>query len=79
MASSPSSGIMTMAIASRIKNSEAEKAKTPEKLKQQHKVLGYRLLLDENVVLEKNGQKISLIGVQNWGRGFMDAVTWTKR
>jgi predicted MPP superfamily phosphohydrolase len=52
-------------------NSEAEKAANLEQLKQHHKTLGYRLLLDENVVLEKNGQKISLIGVQNWGRGFI--------
>ncbi len=51
--------------------SEAEKAANLEKLKQHHKTLGYRLLLDENVVLEKDGQKISLIGVQNWGRGFI--------
>jgi predicted MPP superfamily phosphohydrolase len=52
-------------------DSEVEKAANLEKLKQQHKKLGYRLLLDENVVLEKDSQKISLIGVQNWGRGFI--------
>ena len=52
-------------------DSEAEKAQNLENLKQYHKQLGYRLLMDENVVLEKNGQKISLIGVQNWGRGFI--------
>jgi predicted MPP superfamily phosphohydrolase len=52
-------------------DSEAEKAANLERLKQQHQKLGYRLLLDENLELEKNGQKISLIGVQNWGRGFI--------
>ncbi len=52
-------------------NSESEKEANLEKLKEHHKTLGYRLLLDENVVLEKGGQKISLIGVQNWGRGFI--------
>jgi predicted MPP superfamily phosphohydrolase len=52
-------------------DSEAEKAANLEHLKQQHQKLGYRLLLDENVVIEKGGQKISLIGVQNWGRGFI--------
>ena len=52
-------------------DSEAEKAANLDKLKQHHKELGYRLLLDENVELEKDGQKISLIGVQNWGRGFI--------
>jgi predicted MPP superfamily phosphohydrolase len=52
-------------------DSEAEKAANLEQLKKQHQKLGYRLLLDENLELEKNGQKISLIGVQNWGRGFI--------
>lgn len=42
-----------------------------EKLKLNHKALGYRLLLDENVDIVKDGEKISLIGVQNWGRGFI--------
>jgi predicted MPP superfamily phosphohydrolase len=52
-------------------NSEQEKAANLEKLKGQHQKLDYRLLLNENVEIEKNGQKISLIGVQNWGRGFI--------
>ncbi len=52
-------------------DSDAEKAANLDKLKEHHKALGYRLLLDENIELEKNGQKISLIGVQNWGRGFI--------
>jgi uncharacterized protein len=52
-------------------DSEAEKTANLDKLKQHHKELGYHLLLDESVELEKNGQKISLIGVQNWGRGFI--------
>ena len=52
-------------------DSEVEKAANLDKLKEHHKTLGYRLLLDENVVIEKGGQKLSLIGVQNWGRGFI--------
>jgi predicted MPP superfamily phosphohydrolase len=52
-------------------DSETDKAANLETLKHQHQKLGYRLLLDENVELEKNGQKISLVGVQNWGRGFI--------
>jgi uncharacterized protein len=51
--------------------SDAEKAANLDKLKLHHKELGYRLLLDENVEIEKNGQKLSLIGVQNWGKGFI--------
>jgi predicted MPP superfamily phosphohydrolase len=52
-------------------DSEQEKAANLVKLKQHHSDLGYRLLLDENVVIEKGGQQISLIGVQNWGKGFI--------
>jgi predicted MPP superfamily phosphohydrolase len=52
-------------------DSEAEKAANLEQLKHQHQKLGYRLLLDENVVIEKDGQKMNLIGVQNWGKGFI--------
>lgn len=48
-----------------------EKAANLQKLKEHHKTLGYRLLLDENLRIEKDGQKIVLIGVQNWGRGFI--------
>ena len=51
--------------------SEAEKAANLDKLKQHHKTLGYRLLLNENVEIARNGQKISLIGVENWGFGFI--------
>jgi uncharacterized protein len=42
-----------------------EKAANLNRLKQIHAELGWRLMLDENAVLEKDGQKISLIGVQN--------------
>ena len=31
-----------------------------------HKEMGWDILLDEHRVLENNGDKISLIGVQNW-------------
>ncbi|MDP4282809.1 MAG: metallophosphoesterase [Bacteroidota bacterium] len=32
-----------------------------------HKDLGWRLMMDEHVALEKNGESIALIGIQNWG------------
>ncbi|WP_295771455.1 metallophosphoesterase [uncultured Mucilaginibacter sp.] len=51
-------------------NDEAKKANLM-KLHQHHRAMGFRLMLDENIKLEKNGQAISLIGVQNWGRGFI--------
>ncbi|UEG52032.1 metallophosphoesterase [Mucilaginibacter daejeonensis] len=50
---------------------EQQKAANLKKLKQHHAELDYRLLLDEHVTLEKNGQKIILAGVQNWGRDFI--------
>jgi predicted MPP superfamily phosphohydrolase len=37
-----------------------------EKLKQIHANLGWRLLMDEHIVVEKGGDKIPIIGVQNW-------------
>lgn len=37
-----------------------------ERLKQIQARLGWHLLLDENVILEKNNEQIALIGVQNW-------------
>ncbi|RPA67830.1 metallophosphoesterase [Cyclobacteriaceae bacterium YHN15] len=38
--------------------------------KKQHEKLGYRLLLDESIKIEKDGQYIQLLGVENWGVGF---------
>ncbi len=42
-----------------------EKAENLERLKKLQGELGWRLLLDEHVVLERGGQQIALIGVQN--------------
>ncbi|MGN6166215.1 MAG: metallophosphoesterase [Flavisolibacter sp.] len=42
------------------------KRKNLEKVKQVHQQLGWRLLLDEHVMLEKESQQIALIGIQNW-------------
>lgn len=41
-----------------------------QQLKKYHAELGFRLLLDEHVTLEKEGQKIILAGIENWGVGF---------
>jgi predicted MPP superfamily phosphohydrolase len=32
-----------------------------------HANMGWRLLMNEHVVLEKNGEKIALLGIENWG------------
>jgi len=51
-----------------------EKAKQSnfDALKNVHQQIGFRLLLNESVFIEKDGEKIALIGVENWGkRGFV--------
>ncbi len=45
--------------------SESAKRDNLEMLKKIHAQLGWRLLLDENITLEKNGEQIGVIGVQN--------------
>ncbi len=42
------------------------KAQNLENLKNIHEKLGWRLLLNEHVVVEKNGEQIGLLGVENW-------------
>lgn len=44
-----------------------------QKVKDVHKKIGFDLLLDEHRYLEKDGQKIALLGVENWGKGFNQA------
>lgn len=41
-----------------------------QQLKKYHSDLGFRLLLDEHVELNKDGEKIILAGIENWGLGF---------
>ena len=43
------------------------KAQNLEELKKTHETLGWRLLMNEHVALERGGDKIALIGVENWG------------
>lgn len=37
-----------------------------DRLKQIHGELGWRLLMNEHVPIEKNGEQIALIGIENW-------------
>ena len=39
------------------------------RLKQVHADIGFRLLLDKSVTLQKEGESITLLGVENWGKG----------
>ncbi|MET6989072.1 metallophosphoesterase [Sediminicola arcticus] len=50
-------------------NTPEEKMKNLEDLKILQKSIGFDLLLNESRYLEKDGAKIALIGVENWGRG----------
>jgi predicted MPP superfamily phosphohydrolase len=45
-----------------------------EKFKNIHKQLGWNLLMNQNVILDRDGQKIAIIGIENWGKG----AHWTK-
>jgi predicted MPP superfamily phosphohydrolase len=46
--------------------SKEAKQQNLEHLKQIHAQLGWQLLMNENVLLEKNGEQIALLGVENW-------------
>lgn len=50
--------------------SPAAKAANLERLKAIHKEMGFRLLLDEHETIEVNGERIGMLGVQNWGHRF---------
>ena len=52
-------------------DSPEQKAANLVKLKEHHKTLGYRLMLNENTVIRKGNDQLALIGVENWGRGFI--------
>lgn len=51
---------------------ETEEAKQQnfEAVKAHHAKIDFKLLLDESVKIEKNGQSLRLLGVENWGVGF---------
>ncbi|WP_159951966.1 metallophosphoesterase [Polaribacter septentrionalilitoris] len=50
-----------------------EKIDNFQAVKEIHQKIGFDLLLDEHRYLEKDGQKIALLGVENWGKGFNQA------
>ena len=47
--------------------SPEEKVANLNRLKAVHGEVGFRLLLNENVHLERNGEKIAILGIENWG------------
>ena len=48
---------------------EADKYANLNKLKKVQREIGFKLLLNEATQVEKDGQSIALIGVENWGKG----------
>lgn len=55
-------------------DSEREKVANLQKLKAIQKEMGWNLLLNENRYLQRDNQKIALVGVENWGEnGFKQA------
>lgn len=51
----------------RVWPSTEAKIQNLERLKQTQKDMGWRLLMNEHVVLEKEGEQIALLGIENWG------------
>lgn len=50
-------------------DSNAAKAANLERLKEIHAETGFKLLLNEAVEISKQGERLALIGVENWGKG----------
>ena len=48
---------------------EADQRANLSRLKDIHREIGFNLLLNDAVTVKKDGQSISLIGVENWGKG----------
>ncbi|RSK39763.1 metallophosphoesterase [Mangrovimonas spongiae] len=52
---------------------EDDKVANFRKIQELHPKIGFDLLMNENRYIEKDGEKIALIGVENWGKGFNQA------
>ena len=53
--------------------SQKDKDANFQAIKDLHPKIGFELLLNENRYIEKDGEKIALIGVENWGKRFKQA------
>ncbi|KAF2520027.1 metallophosphoesterase [Flavobacterium salilacus subsp. salilacus] len=54
-------------------DTEKEKQDNFEAIKDLHRQIDFKLLLNANVKIEKDGQQIALVGVENWGHNFKKA------
>lgn len=50
--------------------SDEAKAKNFEDIKDLHRQIDFKLLMNEHIKLQKDGQEIALVGVENWGKHF---------
>ncbi len=50
-------------------SNDAAKKKNFEDMITAHKLMGYDLLMNEHRFLEQGGEKIAIIGIENWGMG----------
>lgn len=50
--------------------SREDKEKNFQDMLKLHEQMGFQLLLDESRFIEKEGARIAVIGVENWGKGF---------
>lgn len=50
-------------------SSQSAKAQNFEDLKEAHRLMGYDLLMNENRIIEEGGEKLAILGVENWGAG----------
>ena len=51
-------------------NSKAEKQANFEAIKDLHRKIDFKLLLNEHVKIENSNQELVIVGVENWGRKF---------
>ncbi|PJJ09595.1 hypothetical protein CLU83_2960 [Flavobacterium sp. 1] len=52
---------------------QSDKDKNFEDIKKLYGQIGFTLLLNEHTFIEKEGHKIALVGVENWGKNFKQA------
>lgn len=53
--------------------SQSDKDRNFEAIKKLYGEIGFALLLNEHTFIEKDGHKIALVGVENWGKNFKQA------
>jgi predicted MPP superfamily phosphohydrolase len=52
---------------------QSDKDKNFESIKKLYGEIGFALLLNEHTFIEKGGERIALVGVENWGKNFKQA------